>query len=316
MRIGIDIMGGDYSPGSSIEGSILARESLPSDIQIVFVGNKEVIEDFAIKREIDISAFEIIHSEHWIQMGDHPLKAFSKYPDSSIFLGQKLLRRRELDGFCSAGNTGAMLIGAMQIISPIAGVIRPAISAMIPNHEGPDTVILDVGLNPDARPDVLYQYGLLGHLYSKLVNNIEDPKVSLLNIGEEEEKGNLVIKSTFQLMKDSEDFNFCGNLEANELFVKNVSDVLICDGFVGNIVLKQAEAFYKLTSVRKVCNGYFEMFNFENFGGTPVLGVQAPLVIGHGISNDKAIKNMIIQTARVVESGLIEKIKESFNKLV
>ncbi|MEX0987123.1 MAG: phosphate--acyl-ACP acyltransferase [Bacteroidales bacterium] len=314
MRIGIDIMGGDFAPGAAIEGSLLAREELPSNVEIIFLGHKDTIESYGREKGLDISPFEIIHTDQWLKMGDHPLKSLSKFPEASIFLGQKLLKKKELDGFCSAGNTGAMLVGAMQIISPIPGVMRPAISATIPNFEGPDSLILDVGLNPDARPDVLYQYGLIGSLYSKFVHQIDHPRVALLNIGEEEEKGNLVTRSTYQLMSGTEEFNFIGNLEPNALFLKDESDVVVCDGFIGNIVLKEAEAFYKLISAKKVCNGYFEMFNFENFGGTPVLGVQAPLVIGHGISNDKAIKNMILQTVNVVESGLIENIKETFNQ--
>lgn len=313
MRIGIDIMGGDFSPGAAIEGSLLAREEMSPDVEIILIGDRGRIESYATEKSHDISAFEIIHTREWLRMGDHPLKSLRKTPGASIFLGQRMLKNKELDGFCSAGNTGAMLVGAMQIITPIPGVIRPAISAIIPNHEGPDSVILDVGLNPDARPDVLYQYGILGSLYAKLVNDISEPRVALLNIGEEEEKGNLVARSTYQLMDDNEDFNFIGNMEANALFLKAETDVLVCDGFVGNIVLKQAEAFYKLISSRNVCNGYFEMFNFENFGGTPVLGVQAPLVIGHGISNDKAVKNMIIQTRDVVESELVNNISETLN---
>lgn len=313
MRIGIDIMGGDFSPGSPIEGSLLARQELPPEVEIVFLGNKNTIESYARKKRLDLSLFEIIHTEHQLVPGANPLQSFSKNPNASIFLGQRLLKQKELDGFCSAGNTGAMLVGAMQIIMPIPGVIRPAISAVIPNFEGPNSIILDVGLNPDARPDVLYQYGLLGSLYSRLVNQISDPRVALLNIGEEEEKGNLVAKSTYQLMSGTSEFNFTGNIEANALFVKNEADVVVCDGFVGNIVLKEAEAFYRLVAAKKICNGHFEMFNFENFGGTPVLGVQAPLVIGHGISNDKAIMNMVLQTYNVVQAGLIKSIRETLN---
>ncbi|MDF1571530.1 MAG: phosphate acyltransferase PlsX [Bacteroidales bacterium] len=313
MRIGIDIMGGDFSPGAAIEGSLLARKELPSDVEIILIGDRECIEKHAAENACDLSVFEIIHTSDWLRMGDHPLKALKKTPGASIFLGQRLLKNKKIDGFCSAGNTGAMLVGAMQIVTPIPGVIRPAISAMIPNFEGPDSVLLDVGLNPDARPDVLYQYGILGSLYARLVNEIPNPRVALLNIGEEEEKGNLVTRSTWQLMDDSSDFNFIGNMEANALFLRAETDVLVCDGFVGNIVLKEAEAFYRLISSRKVCNGYFEMFNFENFGGTPVLGVKAPLVIGHGISNNKAVKNMIIQTRNVVESGLVNNITETLN---
>ncbi|MCF8345583.1 MAG: phosphate acyltransferase [Bacteroidales bacterium] len=314
MRIGIDMMGGDFSPGSPIKGALLAKKELPEKVEIVFLGNRDIIVEYAQLHALDISSFEIIHTDHVVRAGDHPLKSFTKTPDASIFLGQKLLKRNELDGFCSAGNTGAMLVGAMQIITPIPGIIRPAIAAMIPNLEGPDSVILDVGLNPDARPDVLYQYGLIGSLYARFVNGIDEPRVALLNIGAEEEKGNLVARSTHQLMMDNEGYNFIGNMEANDLFLQSETDVLVTDGFVGNIVLKEAEAFYRLISARNVCNGYFEMFNFENFGGTPVLGVQAPLVIGHGISNDKAIKNMIIETSRVVESALIENIAHTLNQ--
>jgi phosphate acyltransferase len=314
MRIGIDMMGGDFSPGSPIEGALLARKELPEEVEIVLIGNRNIIRDYAHEHMVDISAFEIIHTDYVVQAGDHPLRSYTKMPDASIFLGQKMLKRKELDGFCSAGNTGAMLVGAMQIITPIPGIIRPAIAAVIPNLEGPDAVILDVGLNPDARPDVLYQYGLLGSLFARLVNGIDDPRVALLNIGAEEEKGNLVTRSTYQLMQENEEYHFIGNMEANALFLKSETDVLVTDGFVGNIVLKEAEAFYRLISATNVCNGYFEMFNFENFGGSPVLGVQAPLVIGHGISNDKAIKNMIIETSRVVDSALIDNIKVTMNK--
>ncbi len=314
MRVGIDIMGGDYAPESPILGSILAREELPAEVEIVFVGNKEIIEKYAADHNLDISHFPIIHTPDEVNMSAHPLKAFGETPGASIFLGQKLLKTGELNGFCSSGNTGAVLVGAMQIISSIPGIIRPAISAVIPNMDGPNALILDVGLNPDARPDVQYQYGLIGSLYSELVNEVENPRVSLLNIGSEESKGNLVAKSTYELMNGSKDFNFIGNLETNELFLNLETDVVVCDGFVGNIVLKEAEAFYKLVSKKQICNGYFEMFNFENYGGTPVLGIQAPLVIGHGISNDKAIKNMIIETSNVVKSGLIDNIKEAFNK--
>ncbi len=313
MRIGIDIMGGDFSPEAPIEGSLLAKQELPEGYEIIFLGHREVIRTCAKEKGLDISSYEIIHSDQYIESGDHPLKAFSNKPNASIFLGQRLLRQKKLDGFCSAGNTGAMLVGAMRITMPIPGVIRPVISAMIPNFKGPDAVILDVGLNPDARPDVLYQYGILGSLFSQFVNKVNHPRVALLNIGEEEEKGNLVVKSTYQLMAGSIDFNFTGNIEANSLFVEDKADVVVCDGFVGNIVLKEAEAFYKLISAKKVYNGYFEKFNFENFGGTPVLGVQDPLVIGHGISNAKAVKNMILQTQHVIQSGLIENIRETLN---
>jgi len=314
MRIGIDMMGGDYAPGSVIRGAILARESLPGDVEIVLIGNQEIFARYSEKHQLDVSGLSLVHTVDAVGMEDHPLKAFKEKPQAGLYLGQRLLTNGSLDGFCSAGNTGAMMVGAMQIITSIPGIIRPAIAAIIPNVEGTNSVILDVGLNPDARPDVLYQYGSIGTIYSNLVHEIVEPKVALLNVGIEESKGNMVTKSAYQLMKESSGYNFIGNFEANEMFVSTRADVIVTDGFIGNIMLKQAEAFYKVVTMKSVGNGYFEMFNFENYGGTPVLGVNAPLLIGHGISNDKAIKNMLLHMVNVVGAGLVNRIKEELDR--
>lgn len=314
MRIGIDMMGGDYAPGSVIRGAILARESLPVDVEIVLVGNKEIFARYSEEHQLDVSGLSHIHTVDDVGMEDHPLKVFKEKPKAGLFLGQRLLNDGSLDGFCSAGNTGAMMVGAMQIITSIPGIIRPAIAASIPNVEGTQSVILDVGLNPDARPDVLYQYGSIGTIYSKLVNSIKEPNVALLNVGREESKGNLIVRSAYQLMKESSNYNFIGNFEANEMFVSDRADVLVTDGFVGNMMLKQGEAFYKIIAIKGLGNGYFEMFNFENFGGLPVLGINAPLIIGHGISNEIAIKNMLLHTVEVVGAGLVNKIKEELDR--
>ncbi len=314
MRIGIDIMGGDFAPGSTIRGAILARESLPDEVEIVFIGNQDIITRYSEEHQLEVSGFSVIDTLESVGMEDHPLKAFKEKPKAGLFLGQRLLMDGSLDGFCSAGNTGAMMVGAMQIITSIPGIIRPAIAAILPNVEGLHSVLLDVGLNPDARPDVLYQYGSIGTIYSKLVHGIKVPEVALLNVGIEESKGNMVTRSAYQLMKDSSSYNFIGNIEANEMFVTSRADVIVCDGFIGNMMLKQAEAFYKVVSLKNIGNGYFEMFNFENFGGTPVLGVNAPLVIGHGISNEKAIKNMLLHTTEVVGVGMVNRIKEELEK--
>jgi len=314
MRIGIDMMGGDFAPGSTIRGAILARESLPVDVEIIFVGNQDKITRYSEEHQLDVSGFSIFDTLESVGMEDHPLKAYKEKPRAGLFMGQRLLMESSLDGFCSAGNTGAMMVGAMQIITSIPGIIRPAIAATIPNMEGTHPVLLDVGLNPDARPDVLYQYGSIGTIYSKLVHGIKVPGVALLNVGIEESKGNMVTRSAYQLMKDSSSYNFIGNIEANEMFVTCRADVIVCDGFIGNMMLKQAEAFYKVVSMKSIGNGYFEMFNFENFGGTPVLGINAPLVIGHGISNDKAIKNMLLHTVEVVGAGLVNRIKEELER--
>ncbi|MDF1573757.1 MAG: phosphate--acyl-ACP acyltransferase [Bacteroidales bacterium] len=314
MRIGIDTMGGDFAPGSVIRGAILARESLPAGTELVLIGDQELITRYSEEQQLDLSGFSYFHAADSVGMDDHPLKVFKEKPQAGLFKGQRLLARGEIDGFCSAGNTGAMMVGAMQIITSIPGIIRPAIAATIPNVEGTQSVILDVGLNPDARPDVLYQYGTIGTIYSHLVHGISDPAVALLNVGIEESKGNMVTRSAYQLMKESSTYNFVGNIEANEMFVSSRADVIVTDGFIGNIMLKQAEAFYKVLSLKNLGDGYFELFNFENFGGTPVLGVNAPLLIGHGISNDKAIKNMLLHTAEVVGAGLVNRIKEELDR--
>lgn len=307
-------MGGDFAPGSTIRGSILARELLPDDVEIALIGDRDLLARYSDEHKLDISSLSNIHTHLFVGMEDHPLKAFKEKPGASIFLGNRLVADGAIDGFCSAGNTGAMLVGAMQIVTSIPGIIRPAIAAPIPDLSGNHSIMLDVGLNPDARPDVLYQYGTIGTNYSKLVHGINDPNVALLNIGREEDKGNLVTKSAYQLMKESSGYNFIGNVEANELFVSNRADVIVTDGFVGNMVLKEAEAFYRVISTKEVCNGDFEMFNFENFGGTPILGVNAPLVIGHGISNEKAIKSMIQHTAEVVGAGLVNRLKDELDR--
>jgi glycerol-3-phosphate acyltransferase PlsX len=314
MRIGIDTMGGDYAPGSTIGGAILARESMPGNVDIALVGDQEIIQRYTEEHQLDLSGISIIHTEDHVGMNDHPLKAFKEKPTSGLFLGQKLLMEGALDGFCSAGNTGAMMVGAMQIITSIPGIIRPAIAAPVPNVDASPAIMLDVGLNPDARPDVLYQYGSIGTIYSKLVHGIETPRVALLNVGHEESKGNLVTRSAYQLMKESSAYHFIGNMEANEFFVTSRADVIVTDGFIGNMMLKQAEAFYKLISLKEVCDGYFEMFNFENFGGTPVLGINAPLIIGHGVSNETAIRNMLLHTYEVVVAKLVNRIKEELDK--
>ncbi len=309
MRIGVDIMGGDFAPQTTVQGSFLARDQIPEDVELVLIGNKESIIQISEDNGFNVNKVTIVHTSETILMSDHPYKAFSIKTDSSIVKGFKMLKAGEIDAFCSAGNTGAMLIGASKVITPIPGIIRPAITAIIPNLAGTPNVILDVGINPDSRPDVLYQYGILGSIYSKALFNIDSPRVSLINLGSEEEKGNLVTKSAFQLMKDSKDFNFVGNIEGNEFFNNQRAEVLVCDGFVGNIILKQAEGFYHLVRNRGIVDDYFEEFNFENFGGTPVLGINKPVIVGHGVSNDIAIKNMILNSWTVCKSNLINNIK-------
>ncbi|MEA3443325.1 MAG: phosphate acyltransferase PlsX [Bacteroidota bacterium] len=311
MRIGIDIMGGDYAPKETVLGAIRAYKEMPQSCKIVLIGDKSQMIPIFEEKDFDPSVFEIVHTDERIEMGEHPAKAFSKKPKSSIGIGFHMLNSAQIDGFASAGNTGAMMVGSMYTVKVIPGIIRPCIGSVLPRLSGGNSIILDVGINADCRPDVLYQYAILGSIYAEFVHGIKNPKVALLNIGSEEEKGNLLSRSSHELMKGSKDFNFIGNVEGNEFF-GDKADVIVTDGFTGNVVLKEAEAFYTLIRKRKIDDEYFNRFNFENYGGTPILGINSNVIIGHGISNEKAIKNMIIHTFNVVNAGINEKFKEVF----
>ncbi len=313
MRIGLDVMGGDFAPSTTIKGALLALQELPDSSRIVLIGDESKIRTELEKGRVANDAFDIVHAPDVIGMGEHPTKAFLKKPESSISVGFNLLKEGTIDGFASAGNSGAMLVGAFYTIKSVAGVIRPSVTSILPKEQGGVGLILDVGINADCKPDVLNQFAILGSLYVEHVHGITNPKVALLNIGEEEGKGNLLCQAAYNLMKDTEEFNFVGNVEGRDLF-NDSADVIVCDGFTGNVVLKQAEAFYELTKKRGLKDEYFDRFNYENYGGTPILGVNGTVMIGHGISNDKAIKNMLLHTAEVIQAKLSEKIKQAFQE--
>jgi phosphate acyltransferase len=312
MKIGIDILGGDFAPEATVRGSILAYSDLPKDTSIVLIGDEEKIKSICSAENFDSNKFSIVHTVDNIGMDEYPAKAFAVKPNASIPIGFKLLKEGKIDGFASAGNTGAMLVGAIQIVKAVPGLLRPCISACVPKikSETP-TILLDVGLNPDCKPDVLYQYAILGSLYSELLYGVKNPRVALFNIGSEEEKGNLLTKAAHQAMKGTKDFNFVGNIEGTDIFNEDL-DVIVCDGFVGNTIIKSAEAFYTLLMKRRIKDEFFEKFNYERYGGTPILGINAPAIIGHGISGPVAIKNMILHTAHVVEAKYTEKITRAF----
>ena len=305
-------MGGDYAPDSTVVGAIQALSELEEDDKIVLIGDETKIKEILEKEGQDHDAFDIVHASEVIEMEEHPARAFSRKPDSSIAIGFAMLRSGKLDAFSSAGNSGAMLVGSMHIVRSVPGVIRPMIASDLPKEDGGNGIILDVGINADCKPDVLYQFAVVGSLYAEHVLGIKNPKVALLNIGEEKEKGNLLTQATYRLMDETNEFNFVGNVEGRDLF-DNSADVVVCDGFTGNVVLKEAEAFFKLISKRGLVDDYFSRFNYENYGGTPVLGVNANVLIGHGISSPKAIKNMILASKTVTLANLPSKIKEAFN---
>ncbi len=308
MKIGLDVMGGDFAPGATVSGAISARKELSSTDQIVLFGDKEIILSELARLEADPADYAIVHTSEVIGMGEHPTHAIIRKPDSSISIGFKYLKNKKIDAFASAGSSGAMLVGAIYSVNNIQGVIRPCTSAVLPQENSGLSLLLDVGTNPDAKPDVMYQFGLLGSIMSKNVYKINNPRVALLNIGHEEGKGNLLSQATFQLMKDTKDFNFIGNIESRDLF-RNKADVIVCDGFTGNIVLKNIEGMFRIMMKRGLTDDYFARFNYENYGGTPILGINSTVVVGHGISNDVAIKNMLILARDVCQANLSRKIK-------
>lgn len=311
LRIALDVMGGDFAPKATIGGAILAHKEFGQQHQIVLIGDETQILSELKAESYEASVFDIIHAPDVIGMGEHPTKAFAATPNSSIAVGFSLLKEGKIDAFSSAGNSGAMLVGSMFTVKSTPGVIRPCITTVMPKPSGGLNLILDVGTNADCKPEVLYQFGVLGSLLAQNVYGINSPKVGLLNIGEEPEKGNLVAQAAHQLMKNSKDFNFIGNVEGRDIFSDEV-DVIVCDGFTGNIVLKQAEAWYTLIRKQGIKNDFFNRFNYEIYGGTPILGVNSTVMIGHGISSALAIKNMLKLSAEITEVKLHEKIKKAF----
>ena len=304
-------MGGDNSPDATLKGAYLASQYLSNEETIVLVGNEKLAKTWFKSNNIDSSVFEFIHADEVISMNEHATKALRKKPNNSISIGFNALKNKEIDVFSSAGNSGAMLVGSMFSIGPIKGVIRPSITSVLPKKNGGVGLILDVGVNADCKPDVLFQFAILGSLFAENVYNIQKPKVGLLNIGEEKGKGNLLTQSTYQLLEDNDDINFVGNVEGRDLF-NDKADVIVCDGFTGNVVLKLAESFYSLINQKNIKDDYFDRFNYEIYGGTPVLGVDGNVLIGHGISNANAIKNMILLGKDLINSNLNSKIKKAF----
>ena len=305
-------MGGDYAPQKTVHGAILALSELPSNTKIVFFGRKSEILCELKQYNVNSNNFEIIDCTDVIDMGEPPTKAFKSKPNSSIAKGFEYLAKGEIDGFASAGNTGAMFVGGYYSVKAITGVLRPAISTLIPREDGGVTVLLDVGANADCKPDVLYQFGILGSLFSEHVCGVKVPKVSLLNLGEEKTKGNMLTQATYSMMEQNSDYKFIGNIEGRDIF-DSETDVIVCDGFTGNIVLKEAEGIFSIMEKRGLLDDYFKRFNYENYGGTPILGLNKTVIIGHGISNEIAIKNMITLTKDVVEANLASKIEKELN---
>ena len=312
MRIGLDLMGGDFAPTEAINGIKLFLETSPTDTHLVLIGEEKLAAPLLKKASIESTFYTLVDAPHVIGMNEHPTKALKEKPRSSISVGFQLLHNKKIDAFISAGNTGAIMVGALYTIKSIEGIQRPTISTLIPKENGNVGLLLDVGMNADCKPENLLQFALLGSLYSKNILNVENPRVGLLNIGEEEGKGNILAQATFPLLKENKKLNFIGNVEGRDIF-SDKADVIVCDGFTGNVVLKLSESIFDLTQKRNIQDEYLHQFNFENYGGTPVLGISEPVIIGHGISKGAAFKNMIILARKIILSNLMDKIRGDFS---
>ncbi|MBS1746486.1 MAG: phosphate acyltransferase PlsX [Bacteroidetes bacterium] len=316
MNLALDMMGGDYAPLEAVKGLKLFLQNSGDKATVFCIGDEQQIASLIHDQAVPTEHVKIIHTTEVIGYHEHPTKALKDKPDSSISRGFQLLASGKADAFLSAGNTGAMLVGSMFFLKPLEGVLRPTIATMIPKVGGSTSLLLDVGLNVDCKPQHLDQFAVLGSLYAKNILGINDAKVGLLNIGEEEGKGNALAKETYPLLKENRQINFMGNVEGRDIF-NGGPDVTVCDGFTGNVVLKLGESFYDIVKSRNLHNDEFmQRFAYENYGGTPVLGVAKPVIIGHGISNDVAFCNMLTLAEKMIDTDVCGAIRSAFHGIV
>jgi glycerol-3-phosphate acyltransferase PlsX len=315
MTIALDAMGGDFAPKAVLEGAILARTVLSEGFRLLLVGDQEAIRGGLRELGANPDDFDVRHAGSVIEMGEHPAKAFPQKPDSSIAVGFGLLQSGQAHAFCSAGNTGAMMVGAMFTVKALPGILRPAIMGYLPKENGKLGVLVDIGANADCKPEQLNQFAELGKVYAECILEISNPKVGLLNLGEEEQKGNILTQAAYQLLKVNPNIHFIGNIEGRDIF-SDMADVVVCDGFAGNVITKMAEQFYDILNARGVKDDFVNSLNYEVVGGSPIVGVDGNVVIGHGVSSPLAIKNMIHVAEKMISSDMLNLLKGALLKSV
>ena len=313
MNIAIDVMGGDYAPEAVIDGIIESIDLLTNGETILAIGPQDTLNNLFKSRNFSSSQVRVIHAEQVIEMGEHPTKALSQKPNSSIGIGFSLLKEGKADVFASAGNTGAMMVGSLFSVKTIHGIQRPAIAGFVPQVDGRYAIMLDIGANADCKPEMLAQWAELGSIYFESTTGQSNPRVGLMNIGEEEQKGSILAQGTHALLKENSNIHFIGNIEGKDLF-RNKADVIVTDGFTGNIVLKMGESIYNIMKEQGMMNDFVENTNYENYGGSPIIGINGNVIIAHGASSPKAIKNMIKLCKSVVDSNVCQKIKAKFEE--
>ena len=328
-RIIVDAMGGDYAPQNTVVGAIDAQQD-KNDFELFLIGKKEEILSVIKSNQLSFDENFIIHTDEIIEMSDSPTSALKSKPNSSIVKGAQLVREGKADAFVSAGNTGAMMSASTLIMGRIPGVGRPTIGAEMPNVYG-ICYLYDVGAGKDAKPSHLFEYAVMGSIYAKEMGGISNPSVGLLSMGEEEGKGNEVSNDAYKLLQNSK-LNFIGNVEGRDILTKQV-DVVVCDGFVGNIILKFGESVPKLLKhlLTQTAEASFfdklkvglskgtlkkslKSLDYQEHGGVPLLGVNGISIIGHGSSSPKAIKNMVLKAREMYNKDLIKKIENSIKQ--
>ena len=312
MNFALDMMGGDYAPLEAVKG-LQKYFSASKTLSVVHcLGNKDELVKLFEEYNIPSNRVNLFHTSETIGYHEHPTKALREKPNSSISKGFELLASGKVDAFLSSGNTGAMLVGSMFFLKPLEGILRPTISTLIPKIGGSTGLLADVGLNVDCKAQHLEQFAILGSIYANKILGINNPTVGLLNVGEEEGKGNALCQAAYPLLKENSKINFVGNVEGRDVFSGGV-DVIVCDGFTGNIVLKLGESIYDMAKSQNLQNNeLFYRYCYENYGGTPVLGVAKPVIIGHGISNDIAFANMLSLAEKMIETNISDAIREAF----
>jgi glycerol-3-phosphate acyltransferase PlsX len=275
------------------------------------LGDEAQIDPLLASHGLGGLGLHVVHASQVIDMHEHPTKALKEKQQSSIAIGFHLLASGKIDALISAGNTGAMMVGALFSIKALPGILRPTIGAYMPRENGKLGFLLDAGINADCKPENLLQFAVLGSLFAEHVMNIPAPRVGLVNIGEEEGKGNILAQAAYPLLKANPEINFIGNVEGRDILLDR-ADVMVCEGFTGNVLLKMAESIHDIVVRRKIHDEYFDRFDFEAYGGVPVLGVAKPVIIGHGISHATSFKNMLRLAQTMMEKDLLGKIKEKF----
>ncbi|BEP29412.1 phosphate acyltransferase PlsX [Helicovermis profundi] len=328
MKIAIDVMGGDLAPIETVKGAIEALEFTSS--QIVLIGDKGKIEIELKKYKFEKSRIEIIHTSEVILNEDKPVKAIKSKKDSSMVVGMKMLKDGEIEGFVSAGNTGALLAGGLLKVGRIKGIDRPALCSIYPTSKGA-CVLTDAGANADCKPRNLFEFAHMASIYADKVFEIENPKVGLVNIGAEEGKGNALVKESYDLLKESE-LNFIGNLEARNI-PNATADVIVCDGFTGNVILKLSEGVAKsfidmlkksflknigtklaALLVKNSLKDMKKMLDYTEYGGAPLLGCNGLIMKAHGSSNSKAFMNALKYTEKCALTNVVSEITKVLEK--